>query len=221
MKRKLPLDLICIDGREKMEDLNASLAALEFSCKEIEFATVQLLSPRVPKLSDGITWHCIQRLPSSEIYSKFVLDNLSKYMTQTHCLLVQWDGFVVNPEFWREQFLDYDYVGAPWPIEWSQAKTNRVGNGGFSIRSKKLADRMIGEYEPSFHIPEDNFICLTNKKILTLEGFKFAPADIAALFSWENPIPEAEPNRAFGFHGRHPENQKYHDMLADFRKTAT
>ena len=34
------------------------------------------------------------------------------------------------------RFFDYDYIGAPWPNNF----VNRVGNGGFSLRSKKFLE---------------------------------------------------------------------------------
>ena len=60
-----------------------------------------------------------------EGYSEFVIRELHKYVDTSHCLLVQWDGYVLNPKSWLPQFLDYDYIGAPW-------NGNVVGNGGFS-----------------------------------------------------------------------------------------
>jgi len=61
------------------------------------------------------------------------------------CLLVQPDGFVINPDKWDNQFFEYDYIGAPWeqvPHSYLDpwGKPHRVGNGGFSFRSKKLLD---------------------------------------------------------------------------------
>ena len=35
-------------------------------------------------------------------------------MRTPHVLLIQWDGFVVNPSAWSDEFLDFDYVGARW-----------------------------------------------------------------------------------------------------------
>ena len=45
------------------------------------------------------------------------------------------DGFVINPNLWTDQFLKYDYIGAPWShtIPYYGQKY-RVGNGGFSLR---------------------------------------------------------------------------------------
>ena len=59
-----------------------------------------------------------------------------------------YDGFVVHPECWRDEFLNYDYIGSPWPLPKPGTKhcyhdihgnLCRVGNS-VSIRSKRLMD---------------------------------------------------------------------------------
>ncbi len=82
-------------------------------------------------------------------YSKFMLQDLYKFVDTKFCLVIQSDGFVINPNLWTNQFLEYDYIGAPWPNEISvynasinkiDLAKNRVGNGGFSLRSKRLLE---------------------------------------------------------------------------------
>jgi len=41
-----------------------------------------------------------------------------------------------------DEFLQYDYIGAPWPHEYNLNKLS-VGNGGFSLRSKKVMLQVI------------------------------------------------------------------------------
>ena len=48
-------------------------------------------------------------------------------------LLYQEDSCIFNDNI--EQFLIYDYIGAPWPLHQNDNSKN-VGNGGFSLRSK-------------------------------------------------------------------------------------
>ena len=70
-------------------------------------------------------------------------------------LVIQDDGHIVNPSLWDEEFLKYDYIGLPWPFEdsWIEKQLkeqrpiirkvypkNRVGNGGFSLRSRKFLE---------------------------------------------------------------------------------
>jgi hypothetical protein len=56
-------------------------------------------------------------------------------------LIVQADGFAVNPQAWDPLFWDYDYIGAPFCGLWGGGPYWRrpiVGNGGFSLRSQKF-----------------------------------------------------------------------------------
>jgi hypothetical protein len=140
----------------------------------------------------------IQRLgipPLTDVagYSGFMVRDLVDYFRGTHALVVQWDGFVVRPECWDERFLDYDYIGAPWPDQ-----GNAVGNGGFSLRSRRLLEslRRIDVADPH---PEDYRICVTHRAELESRfGIRFAPPEVAARFSWEATEP-IEPT--FGLHG--------------------
>ena len=52
---------------------------------------------------------------SRQAYSKFILQELHKYIHTDFVLIVQWDGWVIDGTAWQPQFLDYDYVGAVWP----------------------------------------------------------------------------------------------------------
>ena len=78
-------------------------------------------------------------------YNRFVSQNLPKYCNTDFLLLIQWDGYILDPNAWRDEFLEYDYIGAVWP--WHL--TNRVGNGGFCIRSKKFMEAVGAMNFPS------------------------------------------------------------------------
>lgn len=132
---------------------------------------------------------------SRQAYSKFVLQELHKYIKTDFVLMVQWDGWVINPNAWQDQFLDYDYIGAVWP--WHPEGV-RVGNGGFSLRSKKLLELTA---DPRFvykNLNEDDLICHVNRDFLVNNNIKFAPEELARYFSFEREITNLIP---FGFHG--------------------
>src|SRR6266850_1256662 len=61
----------------------------------------------------------------------FLWFNVPQYVKTSHILTIQWDGWVINPHLWNDDWLQYDYIGAPWD-------DGCVGNGGFSLRSKRL-----------------------------------------------------------------------------------
>ena len=80
-----------------------------------------------------------RRSPTRDAYSTLMLKGLAPHVETSHALVVQWDGYVVNPDAWTDAFLDVDYCGAPWP--WGD-DDRRVGNGGFSLRSRRLIDAL-------------------------------------------------------------------------------
>lgn len=131
-------------------------------------------------------------------YSHFCLKELPKYIETDFCLIVQHDGFIINPEMWTDEFMKYDYIGAPWPDNY----INRVGNGGFSLRSKKFLDSCLDIFENEDILEhEDLLACVYKYNEFEKKGVKFAPLDLAIEFSIEHIIPELKSMRSFGFHG--------------------
>jgi hypothetical protein len=101
----------------------------------------------------------IAPLRSSAAYSDFLLTGLVDHVDTTHCLVAQWDGHLLDAERWQDAFLDYDYIGASWP---QFDDGHDVGNGGFSLRTRRLMDLCR---DPAFvpaH-PEDVAIGRTNR----------------------------------------------------------
>lgn len=143
-------------------------------------------------------------------YNDFVAMKLHEYVDTDFCLLVQNDGYVLNPEMWTDEFFDYDYIGALWPPETHYTKDGkevRVGNGGFSFRSKKLLEAPVKmgltftDMETGFW-HEDGFLCVHHRDELERFGIKFAPVKLAARFSTELTVPET--TKSFGFHRYKP-----------------
>jgi uncharacterized protein DUF5672 len=107
---------------------------------------------------------------------------------------VQYDGFILNPDCWSADFQRYDYIGARWPFDDGRA----VGNGGFSLRSKRLLRAL---QDPQFAPvdPEDMAICRAYRPVLEERyGIRFAPEEIADRFAFEAVPPDGQ---TFGFHG--------------------
>lgn len=133
-------------------------------------------------------------LDSKEAYSRFILADLAQYIQTDFVLIVQWDGFIVDPTAWDPCFLDFDYIGAPWT---NFAPPRNVGNGGFSLRSRRLLEAGM---EPWFDIthPEDLCICQVNRDALLARNFRIADAETARRFSRER---EPAYDGHFGVHG--------------------
>jgi hypothetical protein len=138
-----------------------------------------------------------------------MLQKLSDYSDGEYFLIVQPDGYPLNLELWDNSFLDYDYIGAPWPagMRWT-GNSPVVGNGGFSIRSKKLYEltKKLQGYE-EFHkntlTNEDVMISVVLKDYLKQNNCTIAPVEVARNFSVEIPLDDNHSiNTAFGYHGK-------------------
>jgi hypothetical protein len=127
-------------------------------------------------------------------YSEFVIKEAWKYVETSHLLIIQWDGYVLDSTAWREEFLDYDYIGAPWRY----GDGRNVGNGGFSLRSKRLHQVIAQDKFIDVYHPEDEVICRLYRGYLSNKyKIKYAPDDVAHRFSFEMHKPMCS---TFGFH---------------------
>ena len=175
--------------------LKATVAALKRSLEEIDFGEVLFLSDVPPPVKHPeITWRRIERIASRTDYSRFMLRDLVRHISTSHALCVQWDGFVLDGSAWTPAFLDYDYIGAPWP---HFHDAHNVGNGGFSLRSRRLLDACSTlTFNPQDG--EDVIICRLERPRLEAQGMVFAPEEMARRFSYERMMSSGE---EFGFHG--------------------
>lgn len=175
--------------------LAATVEALNKSMRQAQFGRVLLLSDQAPSGAvNGITWRPIQRLACRAYYSRFMLGALFKHIETSHALCIQWDGFVLNGQSWDPQFLNYDYIGAVWP-QFSDGYN--VGNGGFSLRSRRLL-RACRDLPFDSRISEDIAISRRYRAQLEGQGIRFAPDEVARAFAYERTAPSG---REFGFHG--------------------
>ena len=131
------LTIVCVATR----DVEKVAAALAYSMSDIKFANALLFSHYKPwNLHDDINHIQIKSFRSVEEWGFFIIYHLHKFINTSHVLLIHPDGFVVNPNSWSDEFLNYDYIGAPWPLpkdDFSYSKSGevvRVGNS-VSIRS--------------------------------------------------------------------------------------
>ncbi len=191
------LTLCCVDTTGRIP---SSLHAIVHSLAHIQYGDAILLT--LPHLlldqiiPSGLRIIEIEPLDSIEAYSHFMVKSLGNYINTSHCLVIQWDGYVIYPLQWRNDFLDFDYIGAPWV---GADGALAVGNGGFSLRSKKLMNALQDKSVVAQH-PEDACICIQNRSILERRGIRFAPLDLARLFSVESGELSTQ---VFGFHGPH------------------
>lgn len=135
--------------------------------------------------------------PSKVGWSRCFWYEVALHVRTSHALGIQWDSWVVDPDVWRGEFLEYDYIGAPW---WYKDGLN-VGNGGFSLRSTRLL-RYVRKHRDRFPCTtdlDDDLYCRKYRPTLQEAGFLWAPERLAQDFAFEcvRPDPLA---RHFGFH---------------------
>lgn len=178
-------------------DVDRLLHAATICTRSFEFGGIRLLTS-LPVRDSRMT--PIDPVRSIAEYNHFMIKQLSTWIDTPFAMVIQHDGFILNPDAWSDAFLDFDYIGAPWWVE------NRavVGNGGFSIRSRKLLSLL--STDPSVPSPgdepEDWFISVTVRKELERKGIAFAPPELAARFAFEaNEHDGIEWNGQLGFHG--------------------
>lgn len=171
-----------------------TLRAMAHCLGQVRFRSAFFFSDHRRQLPPGIVRVPIPRLSSREAFSEFMVLDLPVYreMLGDFVLTVQYDGFILDPSAWRQEFLDYDYIGAPW-------KDGVVGNGGFSLRSRRLLETLNHlQAELSVVHPEDEIIGRRYRERLEAEGVRFSPLEVARQFSVE----DAPYAGSFGFHGR-------------------
>jgi hypothetical protein len=213
MKQIPNTTLCCIDCYNQ----KLSISAIRHCLQGCIFEKTVLLTDKNYKL-ENIDVITIPDIRTKEQYSIFVIKELNKYIDTDFVLLIQYDGFIANAGSWTDTFQDYDYIGAKW--FWYSDGFN-VGNGGFSLRSKRLLQALSEDAVPisieSLKYGEDTFICRLYRRFLENKyGIKFAPEAIADKFSYERSEPVDNP---FGFHGlfnlwRHIRDEDLEDFIA-------
>ena len=170
----------------------------------------------IAKSTDGIDFGAVKlvvdyRCNSIDEWNRKIIYELHNYVQTSHCLLIHADGYVVFPEVWRDKWLEYDYIGAPWPLpkdDYSyrtpEGDLVRVGNS-VSLRSKRILQlpSILNLPWKSYYgnTNEDGFLCCHNRRILEENGCRFAPLEEAFHFSKEHEIEEnKEITKTFAFH---------------------
>jgi hypothetical protein len=176
-----------------------ALRALEKSQRGIRFARTILLTHGIP--ADVRVPPTVDIIPTAPItshkaYSQIVLKQLYPHVATSHALVIQWDGYVVNPELWDDDFLNCDYIGAPW-------SDGSVGNGGFSLRSRRLLHALQDPGFTDVSEAEDVAICgMYRARLISEFDIAFADTALARRFSFEMDVaPIFAGARTFGFHG--------------------
>jgi hypothetical protein len=189
MPRKRSFAVVIVDTLQ----YELARRALLLSLRELPIGQILVYSDT----SDAWSGLPVQRIPpirSVGDYNRLITRRLAEDLRQDHVLVVQYDGFVLNPGEFSPHFYHYDYIGAPW----AHLPGVPGGNGGFSWRSRRLVESVASMRYDGESEPEDLFICLRAAQDLIRQGLTFGPAPLASHFSVES-VQVSHPT--FGFHG--------------------
>ncbi len=219
-KQKLQLPQVTLVAMTSV-NVYETVRAMEYSMRGIDFGDAVLVTDKKPWfLPKNIRYSHTSKLDNIDKFNYKMVYELKDHIKTDFCLVVHADGFVIHPENWRDEFLDYDYVGSPWPLPKndyayrdSKGQICRVGNS-VSLRSKRLlefpsAHNLKWERVDDGFYNEDIFICCHSKNLMEEEGMKWAPFDLALRFGREHPLPENKGIEPFIFHKWWGENADY------------
>lgn len=190
--------LLCAD----CVDVSRAIAVVKH-CKTLaDFGAVKVLSnqqrnyPIIP----------IDPLTSLVMYSVWMLTECHKYIDTDHVLVVQRDGWILNPDKWEDDWLQYDYLAPVFN------QYDIVGSGGFSMRSKRLMQAVAAMF-PAWDGTEATAEQIQRQAGLYEDGviafsddlrsrFNFAPVIVGNRFAQGGNLNPANHNpQPFGFHG--------------------
>ena len=200
------------------DNLKKSINVLANTAKHIPHKKIILLTSKVEiQISDNpeISIIKVEPITSAAQYNNFVIYKLHKFIDTSHVLIVQWDGQILNPKKWSEKFLNYDFVGAPfipreYDFNYCRDKNYNfyvIGNGGFTIRSKRLLESAI-KYDLKDDLSytnnhEDGFYSVLHREFLESRNFTWADFSTAKEFCLETPLSLDDIfSFPLGFHGR-------------------
>lgn len=171
-----------------------ALASLRRSLTQIKPAKTILFTNIKLALKDDIEVVLIPTIRSKAEYSYWIIRELYNHFHTDFVLVTQWDSYVLDGNQWDDSFMDYDYIGGSW----LETDGFSVGNGGFSLRSRKLMEGAANDKVVQVTHPEDNVLCKIYRPFFEkVYGCKWAPEELADKFSFELKEP-TQPT--FGFH---------------------
>jgi len=175
------------------------IEGLEACMKHANFAEVRMLSHE-PFYHPEIKWYKTPKIETMEQYSLYFIREIWKCFDTEFCMTTHADGFIINPESWTDEFLNYDYIGAPWAFYGSRFRDKKsqpgIGNGGFSLRSKKICKYVSDNY---YLINDNEDKYYSNVLDCAKPNYiKYPPVDLALQFAQETMLDKNI--KPFGFH---------------------
>ncbi len=218
---------------DNTDDPTRTLRALRYCASLINFAAVICVCRGLSGVKGNDTADVECRFVSERGYPAAMVWEVAgvrDYINTDFALCIHPDGYILNAAAWNDDWLRYDFIGAPWPLNShpyhpgkSDYPNSRVGNTGFCIKSIAFLDqtsKLRKDFIQWSQYPDqygqqwggDTFTSQHQRPMLESIGIKFAPVEVAARFSWESNIEEVPGDRpyAFGFHNFNHENKQVH-----------
>lgn len=197
--------LVAIDSFKPHRTIRAMQQVQEL----VSFGDTVLVTTAAQKANHGFNGRVMSVLPSSarSERERYLTTRITETFTTSHCLHMEWDAGVNNPAAWDPSWLEYDFLGAPWPAGMQvkgfpvATEEARVGNTGFCLMSKRFADALANVSKPSETVvrgASDFYVCISLRPTLEKMGIRFAPPEVAYKFSCENKLLTDQ----FGWHGQ-------------------
>jgi hypothetical protein len=129
--------------------------AIEKTKKAIPYNCIKIFSDKDLEVQ-GSEFYQLKPEFNRNDYSIFMMKELANFIKTDHVIVLQYDGFGVNSEYWEDKFLEYDYIGSPTHIHHPPMRGLLEGTrasysyntkwyslgGGFSLRSRKFLDAL-------------------------------------------------------------------------------
>lgn len=196
--------------------------AVEKTVENTKVDKIKIFSDKPIKCRYQYDFHRLPKKFDLFDYSNFILKSLGDYIDTDYVMIIQYDGFATNKNYFNETYFNYDFIGSyttvnhppllrflkeTRTIDLATQSWYNIG-GGFSLRSKKILDALKDDriqesvynyVSNSQHNCEDIFVTILYKDLLEKEyGITYAPADICLDFSSEILIGYES---CLGFHG--------------------
>ena len=138
-------------------------------CGNKNFELMKLIKDRINK---NITIYKLNIDDFSQSKYSFLLTTSSFWnlFNGEKLLIMQEDSFIFRDNI--DDFLSFDYIGAPWPKHQNDTNNN-IGNGGFSLRSKSIMLKIIETVD----VLNTQFNSST-KKYMKCSKMEFPPEDV-------------------------------------------
>ena len=192
------------------------LRAIKVCCKNINFGDIVFISHEKPEnLPDEIRFERYPYIKGIMDFNWLMFENVGEFINTSHALFCQDHAHVLNHNLWRDEWLKFDYLGSPWAIVEDAYLTDageriRVGNGGWSLRSRLLMNlpkkHKIKLTHREYFWNEDGNICVYHRDRFLDLGVKYGTLEESVIFGYENPIPENNYGnlKTFGYHRNLP-----------------